>query len=295
MFASLPHSTSLSSLSASRSLSSVAALSSDDFLLVSKASSLIRKAISSTSSPKDISLAFQSSRLISDAVESSGPSTASSSVRRGLPGPLSMTKFVNFMRADPASASLLLISLELCKDTSTPSSVRDATAGVFNHEFNLVDGKRVSHIEARPSKVGSSSSNAPSLSGLLSLFAIANKRASLQPYEVLGRNCYWMGDMLFYTLAKRYTVHWLSGTLTPDEPLRRYLLGKDGILGTAILCAQPNGSPAVQWFTFVAVFVVRGIQTVLTQNEPGKFVMHDEEAIKWNKEWEEKEKRQSMM
>lgn len=274
---------------------------------------------SSSASAEAISLAAQCSGLVSKVLESSELSTASY--------PLSVRTFVDCLQTERKIASeLLLTCFEVFTDISPASAVARATGGVFGHQFNLATillpgGKsthvRVDYYAAPPhgahsrlvvslndkhdtlaagahllARVAAPSASAspPTLGALTSLLDIADKRLAVRPYSVFGYNCFWMTDMLFYTLARRYAAHWLAaGHLTPDAPLRQFLRGKVGALQTAIACATPN--EAARWWGQLAGNVVRGIQVVLTQNSgPGRFVMHDAEVAEWGREWDEAEK-----
>lgn len=276
---------------------------------------------SASASAEAISLAAQCSGLISKVLESSELSTASY--------PLSVRTFVDCLQTERKAASeLLLTFFEVFTDISPASAVARATGGVFGHQFNLASillpggksthirvdyyaapphgatsrlvvslsdkhdelaagGRLLSRVAARSPSV---SASPPTLGALTSLLDIADKHLAVRPYSVLGYNCFWMTDMLFYTLARRYAAHWLAtGHLTPDAPLRQYLRGEVGALQTAIACATPN--EAARWWGQLAGNVVRGIQVVLTQNSgPGRFVMHDAEVAEWGREWDEVEK-----
>lgn len=276
---------------------------------------------SSSASAEAISLAAQCPSLVSKVLESSELSVASY--------PLSVRTFVDCLQSERKVVSkLLLTCFEVFTDTSPASAVARATGGVFGHQFNLATillpgghstHVRVDYYAAPPhgadsrlvvslsdshaalaagghllSRVAAPSASVcaspPTLSALASLLAIADKRLAVRPYSVLGYNCFWMTDMLYNTLARRYAEHWLAvGGLTPDAPLRRFLRGEAGALQTAIACATPDET-ARRWAQ-LAGNVVRGIQVVLTQHSgPGRFVMHDAEVAEWAREWNKAEK-----
>ncbi|OJT15000.1 hypothetical protein TRAPUB_8443 [Trametes pubescens] len=135
----------------------------------------------------------------------------------------------------------------------------------------------------------------PSLADLATLFGVADARLGTRPYRVLSRNCLWMTDTLFYTLAQRYATHWLAGELTPNVPLRLYLLGAAGALETAIACTLAGD--AARRCTWCAAYVVRWVHVQGTWGKAGadRYLMHDEEIADWMREWDECEGREQLV
>ncbi|KAI0366142.1 hypothetical protein BV20DRAFT_1038516 [Pilatotrama ljubarskyi] len=268
---------------------------------------------SSPASSQAISLASQSAALVSDVLEFSGLSTASF--------PISFRKFVECIRPRPQPGTFPVSCFEIYKDTSASSSVRQATMGILGHQFNvatvlLLSGRKT-HIRAdywaevppgassrlvliynddhaaltKDAHLISREKSGPTLESLAALFDVADKRLGSKPYGVFGRNCFWMTDMLFYTMAWKYSAHWLAGALTPEAPLKRYLRGEVGALEAAIACATP--SEAARWWARWSGNAVRGIQVFFTQNGPDRFMMHDDEVADWIRAWDEEVQKKS--
>ncbi|KAI0822560.1 hypothetical protein BC628DRAFT_1412271 [Trametes gibbosa] len=129
---------------------------------------------------------------------------------------------------------------------------------------------------------------APTLRDLGLLLDIAHTRLGNRPYDLLGRNCFWMTDMLFYTFARRHAAYWRAGTQTPEAPLQRYLREEAGVLETAIACATPD-----QFARFIAGEAERergardtGLLHAGGGDQLDRFMMHDQEVAEWIKEWE---------
>ncbi|KAH9856678.1 hypothetical protein C2E23DRAFT_808568 [Lenzites betulinus] len=127
----------------------------------------------------------------------------------------------------------------------------------------------------------------PSLAAFATLLGIADTRLGTRPYRVLGRNCLWMSDILFYTLARRYADHWLAGNPTPAAPLRRYLRGQAGALETAVACTLTRRTArSCGWWT---AYVLRWAHVLCTATQTGadRYLMYDDEIVDWMLEWDE--------
>ncbi|KAH9856677.1 hypothetical protein C2E23DRAFT_940105 [Lenzites betulinus] len=237
---------------------------------------------------------------------------------------LPFAKFAECLRAQSSAANLLITCCELFKDTAPDSAVVRATMGILGHQYNvatvtLPDGRQthiradyyavpppgcssrllvacndnhdeltrgghlISRIAAPPRP--DTGTGAPTLQGLGALFDVAHTRLGDRPYDLFGRNCFWMTDMLFYTVARRYARYWLAGAPTPEEPLRRYLRGEAGALGTAVACATPD--EAARFWATLGGNVVRGIQVFFSggHEKSDRFMMHDQEVTEWIEEW----------
>ncbi|KAI0645496.1 hypothetical protein C8Q79DRAFT_696556 [Trametes meyenii] len=263
---------------------------------------------SSAASVQAITLASQASALVSDALEFSRLSTASY--------PTSFETFAESILLQPRAKVFPIICIETFKDTSPDSLVIQATGGLLGHQYTvatvlLPDG-RTSHIRAdyyATTRLGimladdhgaltkgghlisrlalprtCSARNGPTLDALAALLRVAHLRLGNRAYDIFGRNCFWMTDLLFYCLARKFSAAWLTGTATPEEPLRRYLRGEMGVLEAAISSATPD--PAARWWAQISGNAVRGIQAFFTQNHPDRFLMHDDEVKEWINAWD---------
>ncbi|KAI0331825.1 hypothetical protein GY45DRAFT_1210571, partial [Cubamyces sp. BRFM 1775] len=194
---------------------------------------------SSSSSPAvstALSVAAQSSVLVSDVLEFSALNTASF--------PVSFRQLAETILAQPlVNRSLAVIAFETLKDTSPLSATVRATLGMMGHQFNIAtvlmpDGRKT-HIRADyyavpplgcssrlsilmddnygrltkdsqllsrvavPQAAGSKENRgAPTLGMLASLLQVADNRLGSSAYDLLGRNCFWMTDLLFYSVAR---------------------------------------------------------------------------------------------
>ncbi|KAI9000658.1 hypothetical protein BD414DRAFT_532503 [Trametes punicea] len=271
---------------------------------------------SSSASLQAASLAAQSSALVSDVLEFSTLSTASY--------PVAFAKFAEAISSQPLSwRSLPIIAFETIKDTSPLSATVRSTLGLFGHQYNIAtvllpdgrqthlradffavpplgsssrlgiliaddydaltkDGQRLSRVAARSP---ATTCDGPTLDTLAALFSVADAQLGSRPYDVFGRNCFWMTDSLFYSVAKRFAAHWLapSAELAPREPLERFLRGECGPLETAIACGTPD--EAARFWAGVAGTVVRGIQMFFNPSGPHQFKSHRSELEEWIAAW----------
>ncbi len=237
--------------------------------------------------------------------------------------PLPMDKWIECLQRQPISKALFLISFDIYMDTASSSVVVRATAGVLGHQYNvftigLPDGRKT-HIRVdyrdTPIVLGSETrldvslsddhaaltkdsrlisrivaptraaaeKSGPSLAALTSLFTVAYKRHIPRPYSVTGYNCFWMTDMLFYAIARRYEALWIAGRHKPDEPLRRYLRREAGVLDTAVSCATEK--EGARRFAMWTGSTWRRIQVWATQNRDDRVMMHDDEVTLWITKW----------
>ncbi|KAH9885824.1 hypothetical protein C8Q73DRAFT_795674 [Cubamyces lactineus] len=125
------------------------------------------------------------------------------------------------------------------------------------------------------------------LATLASLFEVANEQLGPHPYDLLGRNCFWITDLLFYSVARRFGDHWLSdgGELTLRLPLTRFLSGECGIVETAIACAVPSRYGVVRSLLWLFAVLVRALLVWYYGNGLGRFVTQDEELAEWIELW----------
>ncbi|KAI0675091.1 hypothetical protein C8Q78DRAFT_1066949 [Trametes maxima] len=263
---------------------------------------------SSAASIQAITLAAQACALVSDALEFSRLSTASY--------PTSFETFADCILLQPRAKTLPIICIETFKDTSPDSRIIQATGGLLGHQYTvatvLLPDDRTSHIRAdyyATTRLGIMLSddhsaltkgghlisrlalprtrrvtNGPTLDALAALFRVAHNQLGNRAYDLFGRNCFWMTDLLFYCLARKFSAAWLTGTATPAEPLRRYLRGETGVLEAAVSSATPD--PAARWWAQLSGNAVRGIQTFFTRNHPDRFLMHDDEVKEWISIWD---------
>ncbi|KAI0661814.1 hypothetical protein C8Q70DRAFT_1052122 [Cubamyces menziesii] len=276
--------------------------------------------LSSFSSPSvctALSLAAQSSALVSDVLEFSMMNTASF--------PISFRQLAETILAQPlVNRSLPVIAFETLKDTSPLSATVRATLGLMGHQFNIAtvlmpNGKKT-HIRADYYAVpapGCSSRlsilldddygrlttdsqvlsrvavpadpkqkrDALTLDTLASLLKVADNRLGSSPYDVFGRNCFWLTDLLFYSVARRFSPAWLAegAELAPRGPLERFLRGGCGVLETAVACGTPDEA-ARFWARSVGT-AIRGIQAFFTRDASDRLMMHDQELDVWIEEW----------
>ncbi|KAL1940220.1 hypothetical protein VTO73DRAFT_9172 [Trametes versicolor] len=283
-------------------------------LVVSKMSYASSSA-NTPSSPSAITLASRSCALISNMFAFSELSSATY--------PLPMDKWIDCLQKQPISKALFLVYFEIWMDTAPSSTVVRATAGILGHQFNvftigLPDGRKTHiRVDYRDAPIALESSSqldvslsddhkmltkdsrlisriitptwaisekaGPSLAALTALFTVAYKRHIPRPYTVSGYNCFWMTDMLFYSIARRYGGLWLPGRHTPDEPLRRYLRGEAGVLDTSVSCATEK--EGARRFALWTGSTWRKIQVWATQNRENRIMMHDEEVALWITNW----------
>ncbi|OSC97738.1 hypothetical protein PYCCODRAFT_1114086 [Trametes coccinea BRFM310] len=266
-----------------------------------------------------MSLAAQSSALVSDVLEFSALCTASY--------PIPFTTFTDCVFSMPlVQRGLAIIAFETLKDTSPLSATVRATFGLLGHQYNLVtvllpDGRKT-HIRADYYAVpppGSSSrlsllidddygrltrnsqllsrlatpgtpGNFFTLGGLAWLLHTAGQQMRGRPYDVFGRNCFWMTDSLFYSVAKRFAASWLKPTaeLTPRGPLERFLRGGCGVVEVAVACRTPD--EAARFWARSVANVVRGIQMLFHTGGAHAFKGHDQELDEWIANWKRAEK-----
>lgn len=265
-----------------------------------------------------LSLAAQSSVLVSDVLEFSMLNTASF--------PVSFRQLAETILTQPSvNRSLAVIAFETLKDTSPLSATVRATLGMMGHQFNIAtvlmpDGRKT-HIRADyyalpPPGCSSRLSilmdddygrltkdsqllsrvavpadprekrGAPTLGVLASLLKVADNRLGSFAYGLFGRNCFWMTDLLFYSVARRFSSTWLAEGVEvyPRGPLERFLRGGCGVLETAVACGTPDEA-ARFWARSVGT-AIRGIQAFFTRDAADRFVMHDQELEEWVKEWD---------
>lgn len=139
---------------------------------------------------------------------------------------------------------------------------------------------RISCISAPLPSPAPSTGAAPTLATLAELLIVAHGRLAVRQYHILGYNCMWMTDMLFYTLALRHAEHWLTGSQTPEAPIKRYLRSKTGAFDTAVACLAPD--EATQWWVALAGKAVRAVEVAVTHGcGEGRYMMHDTEVFSW--------------
>ncbi|KAI0351726.1 hypothetical protein OH77DRAFT_1429300 [Trametes cingulata] len=111
-----------------------------------------------------------------------------------------------------------------------PRCASSRLALVFNddHAALTTDGHLISRIGDPIAPQPAQEERGPTLESLACLFGVADKRLGSTPYDLFGRNYFWMTDMLFYAMARRYSAHCLAGTRTPEAPLSEYLRGRAG-------------------------------------------------------------------
>ncbi|CDO74516.1 hypothetical protein BN946_scf184979.g71 [Trametes cinnabarina] len=268
----------------------------------------------SSSSLAAISLAAQSAALVSDALDFCALSTASY--------PVSMETFTDCIFAQPlVKRALSIVAFETLKDISPLSATVRATLGLLGHQYNLatilLDDGRKTHIRVdyfaiplpntssrlslhidddykrltRDSKLLSrlaTTGLAPTfltLGGLSALFRVAQQKAAHCPYDVFSRNCFWMTDSLFYSVAKRDTRVWLAPgmELTPRGPLERFLRGEDGVVDAAVACGTPN--EAARFWARSTAHVVRSIHMFFNRGGAHQSRGHDQELDEWIAQW----------
>ncbi|KAI0660916.1 hypothetical protein C8Q70DRAFT_752164 [Cubamyces menziesii] len=270
--------------------------------------------LSSSSNPKfskALSLAGQTSVLVSDVLEFSALNTASF--------PVSSRQFVETIQSQPlANRDLPVIAFETLQDTSSSSATVRATQGLLGHQFNiatvLMPDRRKTHIRTdyyavppagcpsrlavligddyrgltKDSKLLSRVAvpadpvkyrDAPTIDMLASLLNVADTRLKRVAYDLFGRNCLWMSDLLFYSVVRQYRSAWLAegAELVPREPLERYMRGRCGIRETAAACGTLNN--AVSFWAQLAAAVIRYI--AISQDAP------DKELAEWVEAWDQ--------
>ncbi|EIW57208.1 uncharacterized protein TRAVEDRAFT_48255 [Trametes versicolor FP-101664 SS1] len=182
-----------------------------------------------------ITLYSQFCALISEVLEFSKLSIATY--------PLPMNEWIECLQRQPLSRALFLIRFEVYMDTAPSSTVVRITGGRLGHQYNvftigLPDGRRTHiRVDYRDAPIALESSSrldvslsdlhasltkdsrlisriaaptqaaaeeaGPSLAALTSLFTVAYEHHIPRPYSVVGYNCFWMTDMLFYATARR--------------------------------------------------------------------------------------------
>lgn len=271
----------------------------------------------SASSSDAATLASQSCALISDVLESSKLNTASYPLstakfarylrEQHIAPSLPLKCVETFKDTSPTSAvvqatqgvlghqfTVITVLLPRKREThikvdywATPPSGSDSQLVVRlsdDHDSLTPHCTRISCISAPPPSAGSIPCGAaPTLATLAELLIIAHGRLAVRQYHVLGYNCMWMTDMLFYTLASRHAAHWLTGSQTPEAPIKRYLRSRSGAFDTAIACAAPD--EATQWWLALVGKAVRAIEVAVTHEcGEGRYVMHDTEVSSWVEE-----------
>ncbi|KAI0635573.1 hypothetical protein C8Q77DRAFT_578195 [Trametes polyzona] len=253
-----------------------------------------------------------------------------SEVINTLSGPISVGSFARACRAlPPRLQAIPVVSIGIYKKTWSTNWLVQTTTGFLGHQYVVATVRlpsgRETHIKAdyhpytaskfvlsfyddpiapdgdKPlSRLAAPSAaspldadvDVPTLGSLASLFAVAQSHVGSRPYRVLGRNCLWMSDALFYTVARRYAPYWLRGAPSPDGLLRRYLRGDAGVLETAVACTLPY--PAARLCAWWAAYAVRWAHVRYTAGRSGadRYAMHDQEVVNWIWEWEVMEGRE---
>ncbi|KAI0661813.1 hypothetical protein C8Q70DRAFT_1052121 [Cubamyces menziesii] len=173
-----------------------------------------------------------------------------------------------YVKPPPGCTSLLIVTLS------------DDYSDFTRHTVLL------SRVAANPSQDQAMAPCGLTLATLASLFEVACAQLGPHPYDLFGRNCFWMADLLFYSVAKRFGARWLDGgELTPRLPLERFLREECGIVETAIACAVPSRYGLVRVALWVFAVVVRALLVWYYGNGPGRFLMQDDELAEWVEMW----------
>ncbi|KAI0331826.1 hypothetical protein GY45DRAFT_546934 [Cubamyces sp. BRFM 1775] len=149
------------------------------------------------------------------------------------------------------------------------------------------DSELLARVAITPPQGQTMTTHGMTLETLASLFEVASEQLGPHPYDLLGRNCFWMTDLLFFSVARRFDNHWLGdrGELTPWLPLGRFLGRECGIVETAIACAVPSQYGVVRSALWLFAVLVRALLVWYYGNGPGRFVMHDDELAEWIALW----------
>ncbi|EJF55665.1 hypothetical protein DICSQDRAFT_164197 [Dichomitus squalens LYAD-421 SS1] len=123
--------------------------------------------------------------------------------------------------------------------------------------------RRLAALELSP---GHPVQGGPSLDALAQLLDIIQQRVGR--YDVHGRNCLWLADLVLFGSALKFSKHWLAeGRISPDQPIRQYLRGEIDVLAATTQCFLPPGLP---WW-------LGNVYAALGKTF-GAFNMHDEVA-----------------
>ncbi|KAI0671378.1 hypothetical protein C8Q78DRAFT_972920, partial [Trametes maxima] len=154
----------------------------------------------------------------------------------------------------------------------------------YDYETITRDSELIAHLAISQFAV-TTTYGGPTLDALAFLLDVADARVAASPFGVVGRNCYWLADVLFCCMARGFDVHWLAGCQIPATPLRRYLLGDAGALEMSIACTMPPNKilrRAIWW----GETALRGLQVLVTLYSPNRSLMHDDEVADWIRAWE---------
>ncbi|KAM5539250.1 hypothetical protein V8D89_007123 [Ganoderma adspersum] len=91
----------------------------------------------------------------------------------------------------------------------------------------------------------------PLLNALAELLDIIYKRVG--KYDLYGRNCLWLTDLIFYGTAMKFKEACLAGRLVPDEGIRNYLHGGKSMFTASTQWIQRAPGLMETFKSFVAV------------------------------------------
>ncbi|TBU42911.1 hypothetical protein BD309DRAFT_961902 [Dichomitus squalens] len=111
--------------------------------------------------------------------------------------------------------------------------------------------RRLAALELSP---GHPVQDGPSLDALAKLLDIIQRR--VVRYELFGRNCFWLADLVLFGSALKFRKHWLAeGRIFPDQPIWQYLRGEIDVLAATTQCFLPLGLP---WWLRIVYAALRG-------------------------------------
>ncbi|PCH43595.1 hypothetical protein WOLCODRAFT_75634 [Wolfiporia cocos MD-104 SS10] len=170
------------------------------------------------------------------------------------------------------SHQFVVMSIHL-KDGPTFIRIDHGPDGQYVSFANSWDALQAGAAElGRLSKERQSVHTGPSLDALASLLRIVHART--HGYDVFSRNCFWMTETILFSMARKYSDHWLNGRTSPDA-LQRYARGQLDALtcATDLSIWHPVGRAIGRTF----FGVTRASQSFFTASVPDRLVPQDAE------------------